>query len=125
MPKKGQQLFVRRVADPAELDALAARGAIPILPSDLAWVGFLAGEPVALATASLETGAAVIEMLVVDRSLLRKRIGTVLLREIEADLGGNRLDVRNGVVPEAFLVANGFGPSGNRFTRATPGARNS
>lgn len=118
MPRKGQKLFVRRVADPAELDQLAARGEIPILAADLAWVGFLAGEPVALATASVADGEAVLlEMLVVDRSLLRKRIGTVMLRGIAGELGDTRLDVRKGVLPEAFLAANGYRLNENRFTR--------
>lgn len=114
---------MRRVADPAELDRLATRGQIPVPGAELAWVGFLAGEPVALATASREPGGAVLEMLVVDRSLLRKRIGTVMMREIALDLGDDRLDVRNGVLPEEFLAANGYSLKENRFKRTSPEAR--
>lgn len=113
---KGQRLFVRRAAGAAELDSLPCP-APPSVPYGIAWVGFLVGRVVAVATAVPDGDVLVLTFLGVESELQRKRVGTVMLREIERDGFPARLEVRNGILPDAFLSANGYQQRGERFAR--------
>lgn len=117
---KGQRLFVREAAteEEARTTALRLNLSQPPPAAARAWIAFLVGEPVAVAGADVEHDLARIEFLEVAERVRRKRIGTVLVREIEASLPSSiRLAVRKDLLPRAFLMRNGFVEEDTQFIR--------
>lgn len=116
---KGQRLFVR-TATAAEIAEAGARIGLPSPPpAGRFWIAFLVGDPVALAGTTDEQHETNLIFLHVAEPLRRKRIGSVMILEIESALpaGLTRLAVRKDLLPREFLVRCGFVEDASQFTR--------
>lgn len=123
---RGQKLFIRPIesSDNEAIrrflteNAIAAPGEPRIRESGL--IGKLVGELVAVAELALTDDAIQIDDLLVARELRRKRIGRVMLDEIEgiaARMDRRRLIVTGTASAEEFFRRTGFEREGARWIR--------
>jgi len=118
---RGQRLFVRAI-DSADHDAVRAflsshgRSRIPAC----GLLGKLLGELVAVLEMQITPDAVLINDIVVKRELRRKRIGRVMLDELEqiaAKIERQRLVIDDGSDAAEFLQRVGFQREGARWVR--------
>jgi GNAT superfamily N-acetyltransferase len=119
---KGQRLFVRPIdaGDSAAVDAfLTSQGASATAPA-CGLVGKLVGELVAVLWMEVTETAIRIEDLIVAKELRRKRIGRVMMNELDAlavKLDRPRIEAPRGHGDE-FLQHVGFAEEEGRWVRA-------
>lgn len=130
---RGQKLFIRPIEsdDSEAVQSFLEResGGQPILPartpgnpapSQVGLLGKLVGELVAVAAIRLTSDAIQIDNVIVARELRRKRIGRVMLDEIERlaeKLDRNRLIVGEPGTADEFFRRTGFEREGARWIR--------
>lgn len=116
---KGQRLFVRPASWEEIAETAAALG-LPTPPAaDRTWIAFLVGDAVAIAGADVDGDSALLQFLLVAERVRGKRVGSVMLRELEADLRSsvNRLAVRKDLLSAAFLERAGFTGEAARISK--------
>jgi ribosomal protein S18 acetylase RimI-like enzyme len=120
---RGLRLFVRplEAADQAAIGAFLERQNAPAaLPFACGLVGKLLGDIVAVVAIDLEPDALRIDDIVVARDLRKKRIGRVMVREVEdlaAKMDRRRVIVENAQGAEEFFRRIGFRSEGERWVR--------
>jgi GNAT superfamily N-acetyltransferase len=123
---KGQKLWIRKLspADSPEIDAFAASHDFPSPDpgSSCGWLARIAGQLVAVAAVEpLTERVATLRLLHVAPDLRRKRVGTLLLQQIEQELGTDgleRLEATVGSPLASFLLRRGFEQHGDRLVRS-------
>lgn len=118
---RGQKLFVRAI-EAADSDALRTflsthgRSSIP----DSGLLGKLLGELVAVVEMQITSDAVLIRDIVVKRELRRKRIGRIMLDELEqiaAKIERHQLVIADNIDSAEFLQRVGFQREGPRWVR--------
>jgi N-acetylglutamate synthase-like GNAT family acetyltransferase len=119
---KGLRLFVRPIegADQGDVDAFLTRQAAERATPACGLLGKLLGDIVAVVALDFSGDAMRIDDIVVARDLRRKRIGKVMMREVEQL--AKKLDRRRVVVDDArgaheFFRRVGFENQGERWVR--------
>jgi GNAT superfamily N-acetyltransferase len=123
---KGQKLWIRKLspADSPEIEAFTSSHDSPP-PDHLSsqgWLARIAGQLVAVAAVEpLSDRVATLRLLLVAPDLRRKRVGTLLLQQIEQELGAagfERLETAVGSPLASFLLRRGFEHHGDRLARS-------
>jgi N-acetylglutamate synthase-like GNAT family acetyltransferase len=119
---KGQKLFVRAI-ESSDSDAvsrfLTSETGIGAVPA-LGLIGKLVGELVAVVEMQITADAIQIDQIVVQRELRRKRIGRVMLSEVEtiaAKMERPTLAVNEAGSAQEFFQRTGFEREGARWIR--------
>ncbi len=119
---RGQRLFVRPIDDQdhESVRAFLQRHADGALVPECGLVGKLVGELVAVMTIAVTNEAIRVDDLVVAPELRRKRIGRVMLDELDglaAKMERNWLIVERARDAQPFFERVGFVPEGERMVR--------
>ncbi|HEX8172486.1 MAG TPA: GNAT family N-acetyltransferase [Thermoanaerobaculia bacterium] len=119
---RGLRLFVRPIDhhDDATVRAFLARNASAAGTPACGLLGKLLGDVVAVASLELTGDALRVDDLVVAAELRRKRIGRVMMSEVEqlaAKLDRGRVVVENARGAQEFLQKVGFDFQGERWVR--------
>ena len=119
---RGQRLFVRPIDDQdhESVRAFLQRHADDARVPEFGLVGKLVGELVAVMTIAVTNEAIRVDDLVVAPELRRKRIGRVMLDELDglaAKLERDWLIVERARDAQPFFERVGFVPEGNRMVR--------
>ena len=119
---RGQKLFIRPIDStdaPVVGRFLAQEGASDEIPA-CGLLGKLVGELVAVVAMQITADAIEIDNIVVQRDLRRKRIGRVMLNEVEqiaAKMERTRLIVGETAGASEFFLRTGFEREGARWIR--------
>jgi GNAT superfamily N-acetyltransferase len=118
---RGQRLFVRPIdaADASAVASFLAEHAPPQRPPGIGLVGKLVGELVAVLAMEMTERAIRVDDLVVAKDLRRKRIGRVMMSELDViarKLDREWIEVDRGRADE-FLERLGFRDDGAKMVR--------
>jgi N-acetylglutamate synthase-like GNAT family acetyltransferase len=119
---KGQRLYVRPIesGDAAAVGEFLSRQGLPAQAPECGLIGKLVGELVAVLAMEIDGDAVRIRDLVVDAELRRKRIGRVMLSELDAlasKMDRRWLVVENPSLSREFLSRVGFVEEGGTMKR--------